>query len=201
MSGENASNLYTEAQHFALLESALKRETAELSEAKGTLEAQVGTLTSEKAALADDLATAKSRIDVLEAEKAAAEAKAEAATKEFANFKADLAREREVAEKRALRVERVKAANTSLGEDYFTQERAQRWAEMPDEAFDALVADLIEAAAAKPGEQQTGGETEKSATQMARESAAFTGGQTATSTSSETTLARLLGVKRRGATA
>lgn len=203
MSGENASNLYTEAQHFALLESALTRETAELSEAKETLEAQVGTLSSEKAALADELATVKSRIDVLEAEKAAAEARADAAAKEFADYKAQLAREVEVAEKRTARIERVKAANNSLGEDYFTQERAQRWAEMSDEAFEALVADLIEAAAAAKPTETTGqsGSGEKSAAELARESAAFTGGQTATSTSGETTLAQLLGAKRRGAAA
>lgn len=197
MSGENA-NLYTEAQHFALLESAVKRETAELSEAKETLEGQVGTLESEKAALADELNTTKSRIDVLEAEKAAAEARAEAAVKEFEDFKAELAREAEVAQKRTARIERVKAANASLGEDFFTSERAQRWAEMADDAFEALVADLTEAAAAvKPAELTDG----KSATELARESAAFTGGQTTTSTDGESTLARLLGAKRLGASA
>jgi chromosome segregation ATPase len=192
------ANVYTEAQHFALLESAVERETAKLSEAKETLETQLGTLESEKAALADELAGTKSRLDVAEAEKAAAEARADAAAKELADFKAELARAAEVAEKRTARIERVKAANSSLGEDYFTTERAQRWAEMSDEGFEALVADLIEAAAAaKPADSTD----TTSATELARESAAFAGGQTATSIQGETALAQLLGARRRGSAA
>lgn len=197
MTDANA-NVYTEAQHFALLTSAVERETAALTETKTLLETQIETLTSEKASQADELVTAQSRLDVLEAEKATAEALAEAAVKEFADFKAELALAAEIAEKRTARVERVKAANAALGEEYFTQERAQRWAEMSDEAFTALIADLTEAAAAvTPADLPDS----KPATELARESAAFTGGQTATSTQSESTLARLLGAKRRGPTA
>lgn len=193
-----AANVYTEAQHFALLESAVERETAKLSDEKETLQAQVGTLSSEKAALADELAGVKSRVDVLEAEKAAAEARAEAGATEFEGFKAELARNAEVAEKKTARVERVKAANSALGGDYFTEERAGRWAEMSDEVFEALVADLTEAAAAvKPAE--TPGD--KPATELAKETAAFSGGETATSTDGETPLARLLGARRRGTAA
>lgn len=190
-----AANIYTEAQHFALLESAVERETAKLSGEKETLESQVGSLTSEKAALADELAQVKARIDVLEAEKATAETQVETVTKEFADFKAELARQAEVAEKKNARIERIKAANNSLGEDFFTGERAQRWAEMSDEAFEALVADITEAAAAiKPA--QTPGDVP--ATELAKESAAFAGGQTGTSTSSVSTLSTFLGARRRG---
>lgn len=188
-------NVYSETQHFALLESAVERETAKLSDEKEALETQVGTLTSEKASLADELAAAKSRIDVLEAEKASAEAKAETVTQEFANFKAELELQAQVAEKKSARIERIKAANTSLGEDFFTAERAQRWAEMTDETFESLVADITEAAAAvKPA--QTPGDVP--ATELAKESAAFTGGQTATSTEGVSTLASFLGARRRG---
>lgn len=196
------ANVYSEAQHFALLTSAVERETASLAEAKGTLETQVATLTSEKAALADELAGLKSRLDVIEAEKAAAEVRADAAAKEFADFQADLTLKAQVAVQKSARVDRVKCANSSLGEDFFTEERAQRWAEMSDEAFEALVADLTEAAAAgncAPGAMD-GDPKKKGDQEMARESAAFTGGQTATSTEGESTLALLL-ARRRGAVA
>lgn len=190
-----AGNVYSEAQHFALLESAVERETAQLTDEKKALETQVGTLESEKAALADELTTVKARVDVLEAEKATAEAQAETVVKEFADFKAELARQAEVAEKKSARIERIKAANGSLGDDFFTVERAQRWAEMSDEAFDALVADITEAAAAaKPA--HTPGDVP--ATELAKESAAFAGGQTATSTSSVSTLSTFLDARRRG---
>lgn len=193
-----AANLYSEAQHFALLTAAVERETAKLADEKVALDTQVGTLTSEKAALADELETAKSRVDVLEAEKAAAEARAEAAVKEFEDFQAELARKAEVAEKKTARIERVKAANSALGEGYFTEERAARWAEMSDEVFDALVADLTEAASAVKPAELAG---DKPATELAKESAAFSGGETATSTEGESTLAQLLGARRRGAAA
>lgn len=203
---DTTANIYTEAQHFALLTSAVERETASMSEAKEALTAQVGTLESEKAALADELADAKSRIDVVEAEKAAAEARADAAAKELVDFKAELALQAEIAEKKVARVEAVKAANSSLGTDYFTEARAQRWAEMSDDAFELLVADLTEAAAAakkaktdeKPSEDMVDGE--KSA-ETAKETAAFSGGETATSIQGETTLATFLGAKRRGSAA
>lgn len=199
MSDTAPANVYTEAQHFALLTSAVERETASVTEAKEALQATVGTLESEKAALADELAGVKSRIDVLEAEKAAAEARADAAAKELVDFKAELAHVAEVAEKRTARVERVKAANSTLSDDFFTSERAQRWAEMSDEAFEALVADLTEvASAAKPADLAG----DKPASELARESAAFAGGQTATSIEGESTLARLLGARsRRGSAA
>jgi hypothetical protein len=192
------SNVYTEAQHFALLTSAIERETATLAEAKETLQSTVATLESEKAAQADELASIKSRLDVLEAEKAAAEARADAVAAEFTDFKAEQARAAEIAVKRTARVEQIRAANTSLGEDFFTPERAQRWAEMSDEAFTALVADLTEVAAAVKPADLPGS---KPAAELARESAAFTGGTTGTAMEGETTLSRLLGARRRGVTA
>lgn len=186
-------NMYSEAQHFALLTSAVERETAQLAEAKVSLETQVETLTSEKAALADDLATVRAKADVLEAEKATAEARADAAVKEFEGFKAELARKAEIAEKKATRVERIKAANTSLSADYFTEERGVRWAEMSDETFEALVADLTEAAAATTPAVTPG---DAPATELAKESAAFAGGQAPRSQTEGSTLSTLLGARR-----
>lgn len=188
-----AANLYTEAQHFALLTSAIERETASLAETKKSLEAQVETLTSEKAAMASELEGAKAKVDVLEAEKAAAKAEAAAAAQEYADFKDELERAREIETRKSARVERVKAANANLPEDYFTPERAARWAEMNDEVFDALVADLTEAAAAKPAEISG----DKPATELAKESAAFAGGQAPKADADGSTLTSLLGATRR----
>jgi hypothetical protein len=193
VSDTTPQNVYSEAQHFALLTSAIERETASLAEAKKSLETQVETLTSEKAAMADELSGAKAKVDVLEAEVANAKAEAETVAKEYADFKADLERAREIEARKSARVERVKAANANLPQDYFSQERAARWAAMVDEVFDALVADLTEAAAAKPAE--TPGD--KPATELAKESAAFTGGETPKAAVEGSTLTTLLGATRR----
>lgn len=182
-----AANVYSESQHLALLTSAVERETAALSEVKQSLETKVTTLESEKASMAGELKTANDRLDVLEAEKAAAEAKATETATEFEAFKADLAHQREVAEKRTARTERVKAANSALGEDYFSEGRVQRWAEMSDEDFNVLVADLTEAAAAAAKPVDTGQPKEQ-----ARETAAFTGGQTITSADGRSTISSFL---------
>lgn len=168
------ANVYTEAQHFALLESAVERETASLTEVRGQLEAQVASLTTEKAAADAELSEVKARIDVLEAEKASAEAALEAKTKEFEDYKAELARVERVEALKTERVARVKAANANLADSYFTAERVQRWAEMADETFESLVADMTEAAAAMA--QTT--EAPVDNTEQARETAAFTGGET-----------------------
>lgn len=181
--------LFTEVQHLALLESAIKAETAKLADEKAELVAQVETLTSEKAALAAELEAEKTRADVLEAEKATAAAEAEAARKEMADFKAELEREKEVASLLEQRVERVKAANSALPEAFFTEERQVRWAEMAAGAFDAFVADLTESAAAvKPADDSR---------DLAKESAAFSGGRVITSAKQEGVgLVGLLAAKR-----
>lgn len=167
-------NQYSEAQHFSLLQSAVAQETAALTTEKSELQGRVETLESEKAALATELSEAMSRIDVLESDKATAEAAAETARTEFADFKAFLDKKKDVEDKKSARKDRVKAANENLGEGYFTDERVTRWAEMSDEGFDALVNEMTEFAAAAKAEAAP---VEKTAEQ-ARETAAFTGGET-----------------------
>lgn len=159
---------FTETEHFALLTDAVARETASLSTDKQELEATVEGLRAEKS---EEINGLQSRIDVLEAEKAAAEKARDEAVAEHERFKAEL---EELAARKARksdRVERMKAAAPSLEESYFTEQRAERWAEMSDEAFETLIADITEsAAAAKPASDDTRPE------EQARESAAFTGG-------------------------
>lgn len=190
-------NQYSEAQHFALLKSAVSQETAALNTEKSELQGRVETLESEKAALATELSEAKSRIDVLESDKVTAEAAAETARTELADFKDFLAKKKDVEDKKSSRKDRVKAANEHLGDDYFSDERVTRWAEMSDEGFDALVSEMTEFAAAAKADK--GDEKVEKTTEQARETAAFTGGETAKSTHHEGSTLALFLAKRQTA--
>jgi hypothetical protein len=140
---------YTEAEHLALMADAVKRETASLSEVKESAETKVSELSA--------------RVDVLEAEKASAETKVTEVQMAFDTYKAEVERAREIETAKQDRVARVKAANDALPETYFTDERVQRWAEMTEEAFAAIVDDLTAAA-----------------TVPVKQTAAFAGGSTPT---------------------
>lgn len=170
-------NVYTESQHFSLLKSAVEQANASLSTEKSELQSRVETLESEKAAIATELSEAKSRIDILESDKVTAEAAAETAKTELADFKDFLAKKKDVEEKKSKRKDRVKAANEHLGDDYFSDERVTRWAEMSDEGFDALVSEMTEFAAATKSKSEVAAETVEKVAEGARESAAFTGGE------------------------
>lgn len=180
---------FTEAQHFALLTDAVARETATLSAAKEQLETQVTELSSDKAALTANVTDLQSKIDVLEAEKAAAEKARDEAAAEFEAYKQAEAEKAAIEARRAERVTAVKAADPALTEEYFTDVRAQRWAEMTDEAFASLVSDLTEAAAARPG---TSAETAAATPEAQRETAAFKGGESPTSGGGESLLGTFL---------
>ncbi len=183
-----AGNVYSEAQHFSLVKSAIEQETAALTTEKSELQSKVETLESEKAAMATELSEAKSKIDVLESDKATAEAEAETAKKSFEDFKADLMKKDQVSKKKSERSDRVKAANENLGDGYFTDERVTRWAEMSDEDFESLVTEMTEFAAAKPAEDKADTKT----TEKARETAAFKGGETPSAKEGDSSLHSLL---------
>ncbi len=169
---------FTEAQHFALLTDAVARETASLSSVKEDLEQKVTTAETEKAAALATVTELQTRIDVLDAEKAAAEKARDEAVTSFEAFKTDLAEKAAVEARKSERVAAVKAADSALPEEYFTEVRAQRWAEMADEAFTSLVADLTEAALHRPAPKAA----ETAATEKdVRETAAFKGGDALTS--------------------
>lgn len=165
---------YTEAQHVAILTDAVARETASLSSVKEELDVRVETLSAEKATAEEALTGVQTQLDVLAAEKAAAEQRADEAEKALADFKAELEHAAAVEKAKAERVERIKAADSLLTEDYFTETRVQRWAEMSDEAFVAFEADIAEGAA-KRSEKASDKASDK-ATDKVRETAAFTGG-------------------------
>lgn len=148
---------FTETEHFALLTDAVTRETA--------------TLTAERDQLRTELAERTQRVDVLAAAQDVLTAERDKATAEFEAFKADLTAKASIAERKATRVEQVKAANDALSEEFFTAERAQRWAEMGDEAFEAVLDGIAGTKnGAKPVMQTaafTGGESPAASTNSA----------------------------------
>lgn len=190
---------FTEAQHSALLIDAVSRETAQLTSKTEELESKTATLESEKAALEASITELQSQVDVVEAEKAAAEQARDAVQAEFDAYKTAETEKAEAEARRTERLDRIKAANGALTDDYFTEARVQRWASMTEETFTELVADITEAAAATGmhkfdagdggdcktcGKSQSAGlhfpaAKEKSAAELekdARETAAFTAG-------------------------
>jgi len=169
---------FTEAQHFALLTDAVARETASLSTVKDELESKISAADSEKAALTATVSELQTRIDVLDAEKAAAEQGRDAAIAEFQSHKDAEAEKAAVQARKDERLVAIKAADGQLTEEYFTDARAQRWAEMSEESFAALVSDLTEAASARPVNKAA--ET-AATTEAVRETAAFKGGEAPTS--------------------
>lgn len=172
----DTDNRYSESQHLALLESAVARETADAMAAKQEAESTAETLTTENASLTARLSESETRVGVLEAEKASAEAAAEAARTEFAEYKAEQERAAEAAARREARTQRVKSANANLDDSHFTEERIGRWAEMSDEAFEAVVAAYEAGASTTPTAAATSTET-------ARQTAAFTDGTNGGTTS------------------
>lgn len=143
----DADRTYTEAEHLALLADAVTRENASLSDAKESAETKVTELAG--------------KVDVLESEKATLESEKDSAVKALEDFKAEVERAKEIEAAKADRKAKVKAANDALADDYFTDERVQRWAEMTEEAFTAFVEDITPVAPGGP----------------AKETAAFSGGE------------------------
>lgn len=165
---EVADRTYTEAEHLALMADAVKRETASLAEVKDGMETKVSELAA--------------RVDVLEAEKASLETAKAAAVKDFEDFKAEVERAREVEAAKKDRLEKVKAANTQLPDSYFTDERIQRWAEMAEDAFVAFIEDI----------------TPLAGTPTAKETAAFSGGESPTSPETKSVSVGSIFAARRG---
>jgi hypothetical protein len=157
---------YTEAEHLALMADAVKRETADLTDVKAGLEST----NSELAA----------KVDVLEAEKASLQSEKDKVQADFDAYKAEVERAREVETAKNERLKTVKAANEQLPDTYFTDERIQRWAEMSEEAFASFIEDLSAAAGASP----------------AKETAAFSGGETPSSETSKVTVGSIFAARR-----
>lgn len=114
---------FTEAEHEALLTDAVRREVAAATEGKD-----------------EEVAGLRTQIDTLESEKAALEQAKVTVENEFQEFKDGLERLAEIASKRDERITAIRAVSAhDLPDSYFTEERVNRWAEMADEDFAALV--------------------------------------------------------------
>lgn len=140
-----ADKTFTEDEHLAILSDRVANETAELT-------AKVAELTAENATL-------KTENDKLEAAKVTAEQAAEKAAQDLTEYKAEVERAAEIAK---VRDERATAVKEILGEAFVTEERAERYAAMPEAEFASFVEDL-KAAAPKPGERPPAGSREAAA--------------------------------------
>ena len=160
----DADRTYTEVEHLALRADAVTRETAALTEAKDSVETKVTELSA--------------RVDVLEAEKAALETKVSEAEKAFDDYKTELERLAAVELAKEERIKAVKAAREDLPENYFTEDRVQRWAEMETAAFEAFIEDITVVAGSG-----------------AKETAAFAGGESPTE-ATKVTVGRIFAARR-----
>jgi hypothetical protein len=127
-----ADRTFTEGEAYALVEDAIKRETAALRVAADEREA-----------------TLKSANDVLVAEKAAETKRADQAAQALIDFKDGI--EQETA-RVALRTERVATVADATDLLEMTDERAERITDMEEAAFASYVSDLREIAAKAPKE-------------------------------------------------
>jgi chromosome segregation ATPase len=164
---------YTETQLQTLVVAGVERQTAALTQANEELQSQVDTLTTTNAEL-------ETKVTGLETEVAAERAAKEKAEQDFADYKAEQERAAEQARLQQERVDAIKEAAHGLhADDYYTEERASKWAAMPEEAF-ADVVEAVKAAADAAGvetAEDTGADADKG-----RETAAFTGGGKPTKT-------------------
>lgn len=130
---DSDGRMFTEGETYALVDEAVKRETAALA-------TSTESLNREKAEL-------QGAIDVLATEKAAAVERAEAAEKALEDFKAEIETQKA---REALRESRTKAFAEVAPQLELTEERVERLLAYTDEQFEAHIADLREVAAKKP---------------------------------------------------
>lgn len=157
---------FTEGETYALVDEAVKRETAEANSKVAELEAQVASLGNEK--------------DALELRVTAAEEKATKAEGDLAAYKEQVETEKANEAKRATRLAEVAAVAPKLE---ITEERSNRIVAMADESFEDYVTSLREVANAGLSDEEIKARDEALAAvksgkgDLPRESAAFNGGK------------------------
>ena len=130
--------LLTEDEAYAIAAAMVKRETADRDD-------KIKALESEKAELAkaaqDELATQGDlNVVALDAERE----RANAAEKALADFKVEIENEKAAAARIDERVAKVREVAKHLKDDFFTAERASRWAGWEDQQFEDYVRELAE---------------------------------------------------------
>lgn len=189
---DTTTRVFQEGEHQTLLSAAVERETA-------AAKTKISELEREKA----ELQTAK---DVLEAEKAAETKRADDAVKALEDHKAEIERQAAMEAKRGERVAALKEAYGPL-EVEIDEERSNRIVAMSDEVFEDHLATIREVAAkvpAKPAADDDGDAAEDAAAAknkkgkgMPRQSAAFGGGDSASTDNKQGgTVLGLLGARR-----
>lgn len=148
---------FTEGEAYAIVADNVRRETAAVTTENETLK-------REKSELETKLETADA---ALATEKAARE-KAE---KDLADFKAEQEREAAAAAVKDERVAKVRETAKHLGDDFFTAERAARWAGMEQERFDDYIAELAELSKGIEAPKGAGADKDKGAGGAPRETA------------------------------
>jgi|GEM_PF-6286838 len=128
---------FKEDELTAILADRVARETASKDEEISALKAKVESLETEKSEL-------QTKLDV-------EVARAEKAEKDFEDHKAEEARKVEVAARKDERVKKVREVASHLKPEFFSDERAERWAAMETAAFDGYIADLKDASGSKTG--------------------------------------------------
>jgi chromosome segregation ATPase len=178
-----ADRTFTEGEHYALVDDAIKRETAAATTRISDLEAQNTEL--------------KNATDVLETEKAAEKQRADQAVQALDDFKAQIEQEKAQEARRAERVAKVAEAAPLLD---ITQDRSDRIVAMSDDVFESYLSDLREVAAKAPKAEEKKDEKKDAKAEKAaestipRESAAFAG--TADDNKGAGTVMGLLGASR-----
>lgn len=138
-----ATRTFTEGEAYALVADNVSRETAKLT-------ASVDQLTSEKAALETEKSELQKQLDL-------AVAARETAEQALADFKASIENEKAMESRKEARTAKVREVAKHLKDEFYTAERAARWAAMEDGAFEAYVAELAElSAGVKPETTETG---------------------------------------------
>lgn len=184
MAGERT---FTEGEAYALVEDAVKRETAAVQTQVATLETQVTTLGNEK--------------DALELRAKAAEDKAAEAEKALEDFKSDVESQKAAEARWAEREKTVKEVAPKLE---LTDERRERITAMADADFEKYLEDIRVVAGAAPADDKVGADgkpvapvTEPPAGGAPpRQSAAFGGGGGPSDKGGTTPVMGLIGARR-----
>lgn len=159
-----ADRTFNEGEHYALVDDAVKRETAAAATRISELESSNTEL--------------KNANDVLETEKAAEKVRADQAVEALTQFKDQIEQEKAREARRAERVAQVAEAAPLLD---ITQDRSDRIVAMADDVFESYLSDLREVAAKAPkpvekkDDKKDAKPAEKAAAGIPRESAAFAG--------------------------
>ena len=147
---KEAPRVLTEGEAYAIAAAEVKRETAERDKKITELESEKAQIQSAAEA---ELQKAK---DLHEAALTAERQRAEAAEQALSNYKAEVENERAVAARVEQRVSKVREVAKHLKDDWFTPERASRWASMDDDSFDIYVRELAEVSSVIPAATGTG---------------------------------------------